>query len=124
MKKLIATTILATAIAVPSFAAEVGSAVSNAASATADKAAEGYNTVKGSVEEKMATSNEESAKAAIQSGDVKAAATDATDAAKHKLSAADAKAKAKAHKAAASKKMAKAKADINAGSSTETTPAN
>ena len=114
MKKLIATTILATAIAIPSFAAEVGTAISATASAGVDKAAQGYQATKGAVEETLAKSNANSAKAEIKSGDASNAAVDASDAAKHKASAMEAEGKAKMHKTAAHKKMVKAKAAIHA----------
>ena len=123
MKKLIATTILAAAIAIPSFAAEVGTAISATASAGVDKAAEGYNTAKGAVEDHMATSNAESTKTDIKNGDVSAAATDAADAAKHKAAAVDAKAKASAHKSAAHKKMVKAKAAMKSDAEVSATTA-
>lgn len=105
MKKLIATTILATAIAAPSFAAGNGGTVSNTVSAASDKIQQGYQNTRAAVHETMANSNISSTEAEMKSGNTAAAAEDAADAASHKSAAADARAKAAAHKKAADKKM-------------------
>lgn len=109
MKKLLMTTLIATAAVASAQAADVGLAVSGTVNAGAEKVGQAVETVKGSYHEEIAKQNYESAKKELNSGNIGEAIEDASSSLAHEADAKKANAKADKHKKEADKAIKRAK---------------